>query len=199
MDQRSLRALCLILRTVGQLSAIVGAYALDVRERERTAARVRLDDAFAAQAAERRWRETNDNKEAALTALCGYRCGSPDELAVKFRYLADNRYVLAEEQHDAIFASLLSKAEALAGLRSAPELDAVRVAAARVRGPISTPASGVSSSIADVESPSPISAQPDGDSLKCEPNAAGQGEFRRRRGTAPRAGFRRSTVVTYVV
>ena len=102
-----------VLQAVANLSPSVGAEALAVLEQDKAAALARLDEAFAAHnAAQRRWRETNDAEEAALLAVCEYRCGSPDEIALKFRYLSEYRDALTEEQREATFASLLSAAGA---------------------------------------------------------------------------------------
>ena len=55
--------------------------------------------------------QTNDAEEAALLAVCEYRC-SPDELALKFRYLSEYRDALTDEQREVTFASLVPEGEA---------------------------------------------------------------------------------------
>jgi len=101
-----------VLQAVANLSPSVGAEALAVLEQDKAAALARLDEAFAAHnAAQRRWRETNDAEEAALLAVCEYRC-SPDELALKFRYLSEYRDARTDEQREVTFASLVPEGEA---------------------------------------------------------------------------------------
>jgi hypothetical protein len=85
--------------------------ALAALERERAGAQARVREAFAEyNAAQRRCKESSDAEETALTAICAYHC-SPSELEPKFRYLSAFREELSEEQHEAIFASLLPEGE----------------------------------------------------------------------------------------
>ena len=77
-------------------------------EREHEAAIARLDAIFAPEAeARKRYDATCDVERATLTAICAHRCGSPDELALKFRFLKDYECDLLPEQYDAIFDSFL--------------------------------------------------------------------------------------------
>ena len=72
------------LSVVAEVSPNVGAEALAILECERDAAFARVDEAFVAEdAAELRRKDASDAEEAALLAICAYRC-SPGELEQKF-------------------------------------------------------------------------------------------------------------------
>ena len=105
--------LSLMAKTLAAVSPAVGAEALAILERERSAARGRLDSAFAhMDAAQARYDEKRRGEDEALFAICAYRCASLAEIERKFRYLARFKDELLGEQTDAIFASLAPEGEA---------------------------------------------------------------------------------------
>ena len=103
------------LQRVAQVWPAAGVEGLAAIEHERDAALARLDETFAVEeAAELRWRDKRDAEAEALKAICAHRCGSPEDLARKFRYLVSFRgELLDEEYQDAIFSSLLPDGEAI--------------------------------------------------------------------------------------
>lgn len=102
-------------RFIGMISPAVGAEALAALERDRDAALDRLIEAFAAvNAAQQRRHQKCHAEEAALEAICAYRCGSPAEYAAKSRYLQKYRAEFNDEQSDAMFASFLPDEETTA-------------------------------------------------------------------------------------
>ena len=94
------------------LSAVapdLGSAALAVLDAERDAALGRLAEIYADHdAAQARWAVAEQAEEDALVAICAYRCGGPDELAVKFAYLDQFRGEFDDEHMDALFASFQS-------------------------------------------------------------------------------------------
>jgi hypothetical protein len=97
-----------VLRRVNRLSSRSASPALAALTRERDAALSRLDAIFAPEAeARKRYDETCDVERDALMAICAHRCGSPNELIRKFRFLKEYECDLLPEQYDAIFDSFL--------------------------------------------------------------------------------------------
>jgi hypothetical protein len=79
-----------------------GLRAPEVQERKPVAAAYAADDAVD---------EAEKFQHKALEAVCAHRCGSPEELAIKLRYLANWGSGLQEEQSAALYKSLLPEGE----------------------------------------------------------------------------------------
>jgi hypothetical protein len=90
------------------LSPEIGEAARSQLEAKRQDCLAQIEAAFADyEAAERAVRAAEKVRDEALLAVCGHRCASPDELAVKLRHLADGGFCLEEDQSAALYKSLL--------------------------------------------------------------------------------------------
>jgi hypothetical protein len=102
-----------MIRNFAGSSPATGEELVAAVERERDAALVSVAEVFKEHdAAEQRYYDVGDVEMAALMAICGHRCASPDELARKFQYLWTYRSEILDENYQAaIFGSFLPEAQ----------------------------------------------------------------------------------------
>lgn len=96
------------VHTISMLSSEIGEAARVQLEAKRADSLAQIAAAYADyDEAERAVRKAEKVRDEALLAVCGHRCASPDELAIKLRHLAGGGFCLEEDASNALYKSLL--------------------------------------------------------------------------------------------